>query len=208
MGTSECFMPLAYGGGVKSMEHAARLFTSGVEKVVVKSGALDYPDLVDRLARRFGSQAVVVSIDVGGGVLRRARVYNRGGRRRTPLSPVAWAQEVVNRGAGELLVTSIDREGTWKGLDLGLLRAVTDAVEVPVIGHGGVGSLEDCSEAVRVGGVSAVAVGSMVVFQGKGRGVLVNAPSRDELQKTLGRAVESQPDPKTRPEEAKGDDRG
>jgi len=191
----ECFMPLAYGGGITTFEQARAILLAGFEKVIVNSAAVEDPTLIGRLADHFGSQAVIVSIDVrrergpGG----RVSVWTRSGTRDTGLDPVAWAQEVQRRGAGEILLTSIDREGTWSGYDLPLVRSVTAAVDIPLIASGGAGSLADIGAVVRDAGASAAGVGSMVVFQKQGMGVLVNFPSPDALDRVLGPAAATAP---------------
>jgi cyclase len=182
---SECFMPLGYGGGIRTVEQAAAAFDVGIEKVAVNTAAHEQPDLVTRLAERFGSQAVIASIDVKRDWLSRPRVHTHGGRQRTKLDPVGWAQELERRGAGEILLTAIDREGMWSGFDLSLVREVAAAVSIPVVAHGGAGTVADIGAVVREGGASAVALGSMVVFQRQGMGVLVNFPEAEALQKAL-----------------------
>jgi cyclase len=177
---SECFMPVSYGGGLRSLDDAARVLATGFEKVVINSQAHEQPEIISEIAEVYGSQAVVASIDVKRGLFGRSRVMSHGGRRRHSMSPVAWAREMESRGAGEILVTSIDNEGTWSGYDLALIRSVSEAVGVPVIAHGGAGRLADLAASVKAG-ASAVAVGSMVVFQGRAKGVLVNFPSTAEL---------------------------
>lgn len=179
---TECFMPLSYGGGLRSFEDAARVFDTGFEKVVINSHAVERPDFIHEVARVYGSQAVVASIDVKRTLLGGERVVTHGGRRRHRFAPVDWACEMERRGAGEILLTAIDREGTWSGFDIDLVRRVADAVSIPVIAHGGAGGVADIVRAVREGGASSVAVGSMVVFQKKGMGVLVNFPPQSELQ--------------------------
>lgn len=179
---SECFMPLAYGGGVRSFEVAREIFETGFEKIAINSFAVEQPSFVTRLAEHFGNQAVIVSIDVKRDIFGRPRVYTRSGRSSTGRSPVEWAQELEHLGAGEILLTSVDREGSWAGFDLEVLKAVTDAVTVPVIAQGGAGSLGHVAQAVREGGASAVALGSMVVFQKQGMGVLVNFPDKQDLR--------------------------
>jgi imidazole glycerol-phosphate synthase subunit HisF len=181
----ECFMPLAYGGGIRSFADAQSILPLGFEKVIVNSYAEKNPALIAELAEHFGSQAVIVSIDVRRNLWGRARVYTRSGTRNTHRDPVTWAQEAQARGAGELLLTSIDREGTWAGFDLELVRSVTDAVHIPVVAHGGAGSLDDIARVVNEAGASAVALGSMVVFQKQGRGVLVNFPESAQLAEKL-----------------------
>jgi cyclase len=182
---NECFMPLAYGGGIRSFAQAEALFRLGIEKVVLNTAAVESPAVVTEIARHYGSQAVVVSIDVGRDLLGHARVRTRAGSHATGLEPVAWAREAERLGAGEILLTRIEREGTWDGFDLELVRSVTAAVGVPVIAHGGAGSLADVGRVVRDGGASAVALGSLVVFQKKGMGVLVNFPTPKELADVL-----------------------
>jgi len=181
----ECFMPLGYGGGVRSLDDARAIFATGVEKVVVNTAAVVRPDLIGEIATVYGSQAVIVSIDVKRGLLGVQTVRTGNGRRRTGRDPVAWAKEAERLGAGEILLTSIDREGTWDGFDLDLVRRVADAVTVPVIAHGGAGSLRDIGDAVGKGSASAVALGSMVVFQKRGMGVLVNFPEAAALAAVL-----------------------
>lgn len=173
---NECFMPLAYGGGINNFEDAKRVLSIGFEKISVNSAAHDHGDLVQKLAEYFGSQAVVVSIDVKRNLFGQPHCYIHSGKEKIAASPVEWAQEMERRGAGEILLTSIDREGTWQGFDVELIKSVTDAVNIPVIAHGGAGNSNDVACAVRDGGASAVALGSMVVFQKKDMGVLVNFP--------------------------------
>ena len=178
---NECFMPLVYGGGIRSLANAKEVFDIGFEKVAINSCAIHSPFLLTEIALKYGSQAVIASIDTKTGFWGKPTVRAEAGRRNTGLDPVAWAKEVVSRGAGEILLTSIDREGTWAGFDLELVKRVSDSVSVPVIAHGGAGSVDDINKAVEIGHASAVAVGSMVVFQKKGMGVLVNFPDLELL---------------------------
>lgn len=183
--TSECFMPVCYGGGVRSMEHIRRLFGIGVEKVALNTWAVQHPDLVSDAADQFGAQSVIVSIDVKRRWLGRAEVRTLGGTRRTGLDPVPWAREMERRGAGELLLTSIDRDGTMAGYDLALIRAVAGAVSIPVVACGGAGRVADLVAAVKEAGASAAAAGSMFVYQGPHRAVLINYPSAEELRDVI-----------------------
>jgi cyclase len=187
---SECFMPFAYGGGIRSVEDMRQIFGLGAEKIIINSNALEDPSLVEKAAEIFGSQSVVVSLDVKKNLLGQYRVHTCCGRKATSLDPVEQAVQMEKRGAGEILLTSIDRDGTWSGYDLELVRRVASAVNIPVIACGGAGKVEDFGAAVKAG-ASAVAAGSMVVYQGKGFGVLVNFPDRRELDKVLGSAVAS-----------------
>lgn len=184
---NECFMPLSYGGGIRTFEQAEAVFKIGIEKVILNTGAIEHPEVVEKIADHFGSQAVVVSIDVERDLLGHPKVRTHAGTRATGRDPVAWAQEAAGRGAGEILLTSIEREGSWNGMDIELIRSVTGAVGVPVIAHGGAGSLPHLRAAVLDGGASAVAIGSMVVFQKKGMGVLVSFPQASDLEEAFAR---------------------
>ncbi|AOG12511.1 MULTISPECIES: AglZ/HisF2 family acetamidino modification protein [unclassified Agrobacterium] len=181
----ECFMPLGYGGGIGSFDNAKSVFDIGFEKISLNTTAVEKPELITQLANHYGSQAVVVSIDVKAGPLGKTTVRTRAGENNTHLEPVAWAKEVERRGAGEILLTSIDREGSWSGFDLDLILAVSSAVSIPVIAHGGAGTVDHIGQAVHQAGASAVALGSMVVFQKKDMGVLVNYPNQDALRRVL-----------------------
>lgn len=182
---SECFMPFTYGGGVRSLEDMTRLFALGCEKVALNSHIIENQNLVRQAADRFGSQSVIVSIDVRNKLFGGYEVCTCGGQMRTGLDPVRHAVGAVQAGAGELLVTSMDRDGTMQGYDTELLRRVSSAVDVPVIACGGAGRLSHFRDAVEIGGASAVAVGSMVVYQGPNRAVLINFPTAQELDPFL-----------------------
>ncbi len=182
----ECFIPLCYGGGVSSVDQARRLFGLGVEKISLNTAAVQRPELIGEMASTFGSQSVIVAMDVGRNWTGRSQVRLQNGRRNTGLEPVSWARRAVDLGAGELLVNSVDRDGTGKGFDLKVLAAVTSAVDVPVIACGGAGTLEHLSDAVLEAGVAAVAAGSLFVFKGKHRAVLINYPSQAELRELPG----------------------
>jgi len=178
--TSECFMPICYGGGVRSLEEMRRLYSLGVEKVCLGAAAFEVPDFVRQAASEFGSQAVVVTLDARKKLLGRTTVCLRNGQRDLKQSPVDVARYMEEQGAGELLLYSIDRDGTWSGFDLPLLQSVTQAVSIPVVVTGGAGSLGHIQEAVQKGGASAVAIGSMAVFQAQDLGVLIKFPSRQD----------------------------
>jgi imidazole glycerol-phosphate synthase subunit HisF len=179
---SEAFMPIAYGGGVNSIERCAELFNRGVEKIVINTAACERSQLITEAAQRFGSQSVVVSIDTRHNFWKRRKAYIKGGRKETKFSPVELARESEELGAGEIFLTSIEREGTFGGYDIELLHSVCSAVEIPVIANGGAAGINDFERAVVQGGCSAVAAGSMFVFAAKGQGVLISYPSDSELQ--------------------------
>jgi cyclase len=181
---SECFMPLAYGGGIQSLDDIREIFALGIEKVSINSHAIAHPEFIAAAARRFGSQSIVVSIDVKYSRWWGYRVHSHGGGKDTGLNPVEWAVQMEKAGAGEILVNSIDRDGTMAGYDLDLIRQITAAVRIPVIACGGAGKPEDFGAAVRAG-ASAVAAGSMVVYHGRNRAVLINFPTRAEQERAF-----------------------
>jgi len=183
---SEAYMPLSYGGGIRDADTVGSLLRSGFEKVVINTALLDAPDVIGQAARAYGKQSVVASIDVRKKLFGRQEVLVEAGSRTASADPVAWARRADDLGAGEILLTSIDREGTWSGFDAALISSIARAVSVPVIANGGAGSVGDVGEAVRAG-ASAVALGSMVVFQGKDLGVLVNFPEPADLDHVTGR---------------------
>jgi cyclase len=181
----ECFMPLSYGGGIRDVEVARHILSIGFEKLVVNTAALEVPALVPALADRFGTQSVIGSLDVHRNILGGYGVRICDGTKKVGVDPVAWARALERMGAGELLVTSMDRDGTWTGYDVEITRRIADAVSIPVIANGGAGSVKDIGKVVRDGHASAAALGSMVVYQGQDLGVLVNCPSATELAAAL-----------------------
>jgi cyclase len=182
---TEAFMPFGYGGGIGDVGQVATLVSLGVEKVALNAAAVERPGLVREAADLVGSSSVVVSIDVKRSLLGRYEVVTHNASRRTGLDPVDWARRVADLGAGEILLTSVDRDGTQKGYDTSLTRQVTDAVQIPVIASGGAGSLQDFRSVVCDGGASAVAAGSLFVFHGKHRAVLITYPDYRELEKVF-----------------------
>lgn len=182
---SECFMPVCYGGGVNTLEDMRRLFSLGVEKISLGAAASENPDLIRQASAEFGNQAIVVTLDVKRGMFGSYSVRTRQGKTDTRVHPVEAAQNMEKLGAGEILLNSIDRDGTWSGFDLKLIREVTNAVSLPVIACGGAGSLQDVRSAVIEGGASAVAIGSMAVFQGKDLGVLIKFPARKDQEEAF-----------------------
>ena len=158
---SQVFIPLTVGGGVRTVADVRRLLNAGADKVSMNSSAVATPQLVTDAAARYGSQCIVVAIDAKSDGAGSWHVYTHGGRQDTGRDAVAWAQEVCERGAGEILLTSMDRDGTKSGFDLALTRAVSDAVPVPVIASGGVGSLEHLADGVLEGHADAVLAASI-----------------------------------------------
>ena len=165
---SEVFIPLTVGGGVRTVEDIRKLLNAGADKVAINTAAVFDPEFVRTAAERFGSQCIVVAIDAkrvsAEGEEPRWEIFTHGGRKPTGLDAVEWAQKMVALGAGELLLTSMDRDGTKIGFDLGLTRAVSDAVTVPVIASGGVGELQHLADGVTIGGADAVLAASIFHF--------------------------------------------
>ncbi len=184
----ECFMPLAYGGGVTTVAQVEAILRAGVEKVVINSAAARDPGLVEEAASRFGSQAIVASIDVRRPAWRGTHVRTHGGTSDTGREPAAYARSLESAGAGEVLLTAIDREGTYSGYDLDLVRRVAGSVGVPVIASGGARGIDDFVGAVRAG-ASAVAAGRLFVFARRRQGILINFPEPAVLRERLYEAV-------------------
>jgi cyclase len=181
----ECFMPLGYGGGLNSFDVVQSIFEIGFEKVILNSVMHSRPEFVTTIADHYGNQAVVASIDVKKNFWGNYEVWSHSGKRNTKKNPVSWAQELEQLGVGEILLTSIDREGTWLGYDVQLTKKIAEAVNIPVIANGGAGNLAHIKEVVNEGKASSVALGSMVVYQQKGMGVLVNFPDKQQLELNL-----------------------
>lgn len=177
----ECFMPLCYGGGIRNVEDVKKLLSIGIEKVAINSAAVDDPTLIARAADSFGSQAIVASIDVKRDWLGKSRAYTRSAQKKTKWSPEALAVELEKQGAGEILLMSVERDGTMNGYDLELIRTISSAVGVPVVASGGAGSPSHLAEAVNAG-ASAAAAGSMFIYVGPHRAVLINYPTTAELK--------------------------
>lgn len=178
---TEAFMPLSYGGGITTVEQIRKLFHIGFEKVIVNTGWQADPDLLKAAAAQFGSQSVIASIDVKQDVLRRNRCMTCDGTRVVPGSPVELAKHAEALGAGEILLNSIDRDGAMQGYDLKLVKSVADAVTVPLIACGGAGGAKDMADVLQQAGAHAAAAGSMYVFYGPRRAVLIHVPEEKEL---------------------------
>ncbi len=182
---AECRMPLCYGGGVKSPEEVERLIALGVEKVAISSAAVDTPDLVAKAAERVGSQSIVVVIDVKAtGLMRKQEVVTLNATKRTGLDPVSFARKMQEQGAGEIIINSVDRDGKMQGYDLALVEKIHKAISVPLTVLGGAGSLDDVRALLDRHPVIGAAAGSLFVFKGKFRAVLINYPDagqRDAL---------------------------
>lgn len=175
-----CFMPVTVGGGVRAVEDVRALMLAGADKVAINSAAVREPEIVGRCAEKFGAQAIVVAIDAkrvsGPDEAPRFEIFTHGGRKATGIDAVAHARRVADLGAGEILLTSMDRDGTKAGFDIALTRAVADAVSVPVVASGGVGTLDHFVEGVTAGGANAVLAASVFHF-----GVMSIAAVKDHM---------------------------
>jgi cyclase len=183
---SECRMPLCYGGGVRTVAQIEKIISLGVEKIAISSAAVENPKLISSAASRVGSQSVVVVIDVKKtSLLRRYEVVTHNGARKTGFNPVKFAELVADLGAGEILVNSVDRDGEMRGYDLDLVEQIRQAVHLPLTVLGGAGSLQDVKTLIKHFGIIGAAAGSLFVFKGKYRAVLINYPNSLEKQYLL-----------------------
>ncbi len=164
----EVFIPLTVGGGIRTLDDIRRMLNAGADKVSINTAAVKNPEFVRQATERFGSQCIVVAIDAkrvsAEGEVERWEIFTHGGRNPTGLDAVAWARQMAEYGAGEILLTSMDRDGTKIGFDLGLTRAISEAVEIPVIASGGVGNLQHLADGVTDGGADAVLAASIFHF--------------------------------------------
>lgn len=181
---SEAFMPMAYGGGITKVSQIKEILYNGIEKVIINKAAHTNPSLIAEAANLFGNQSVVVSIDVKKTFLKGYRVFTDNGKKNTGLSPVDFAITAQKLGAGEILLNSIDKDGTFSGYDTVLIEQITKALTIPVIALGGATTVQDFI-AARKAGASALAAGSMFVFQRPHRAVLISYPTRKELQEII-----------------------
>ena len=175
----EAFMPFAVGGGITSVDQIRSILNNGAEKVVLNTSAIENPGLIKEAAEIFGNQAIVVSIDVKKD-LEGYKVYTMSGTKNTGLDAVKVSMEMEKLGAGELIINSIDRDGLMEGYDLEIIKEISKAVKIPTIALGGAGGLQDFPKAIK-SGAAAVAAGSIFVYSGKNRGILINYPDKKEL---------------------------
>ncbi len=180
---NEAFMPFGYGGGIRTVSQVERLFSIGVEKVIINTAAFFNPKIIKEVVKVAGSQSIVASIDVKKSFFNDYEVYVQNGKVNTKLDPVTYAKKMQDHGVGELMINSIDREGVGKGYDLELLKMVTKAVDIPVVGLGGAGCLQDLADAKNQTEVSGLAAGDLFIFHGKHKAVLITYPAYAELEK-------------------------
>lgn len=178
---SESFMPIAYGGGIRTLDEAREIISLGVEKIILNTAAIKTPLIVKKLSDAIGCQSVVVSIDIKKNWLRGYEVYLSSEKASARINPVEHAIKMQEMGAGELMINSVDRDGTFQGYDIELIRLISNAVTIPVIACGGAANLDHLKEALTEGGASAAAAGSLFVFHGRHKAVLISYPSNDQI---------------------------
>ncbi len=182
----ECRMPLCYGGGIKTADQAKKIFSYGVEKIAISSLAVEMPEVVTEIAKAVGNQSVVAVMDVHKRkFLGKYELFTHNGTKSTGLTPVAFAIEMQQRGAGELVVNSIDNDGVMQGFDMKLIDAVKQAVNIPVTVIGGAGTLDDIGGVIQKHGIIGVGAGSLFVFKGKYKAVLINYPNPQEKESLI-----------------------
>lgn len=177
----EAYMPFAIGGGIRNIKQVKELINAGAEKVVINTASVTTPSIIKEASDLLGSSSVVVCIDVKKNLWGKNEVYIFGGTKGIKLDPVKHAINMEKMGAGEIMINSIDRDGMMQGYDIGLIKLIADNVSVPVIACGGAGKLGDFAEAIKSGNASAVSAGSMFVYFGPRKGVLINYPEKHEL---------------------------
>lgn len=182
----QCFMPVAYGGGLSSIAEIRKVFKIGVEKVVLNSMAYTDPRLVRKAVNIFGAQSIVGAMDVKREVFGKYTVYTRCGKHNTQIDPIVYARYLERIGVGEIFINNITLDGKMTGYDTKLLKAVSSSVRIPVIACGGAGTMEDLLKGIRYGGVNAVAAGSMFVYMGDRKSILINYPDRKAIKKIQG----------------------
>jgi cyclase len=181
----EAFMPFAVGGGIKNLDEIKQILKTGAEKVIINTSSVTNPNLIREASDNFGNQSIIISIDVKKDIWKKNKVYINSGKRNTQLDPVEHAKKMEQLGAGEIIINSIDKDGTMAGYDIDLIGKVSESVQVPVVALGGAGSLNDFKEAIVNGHASAVAAGSMFVFHGPRRAVLINYPEKEDIKHFL-----------------------
>ncbi len=182
----ECRMPLCYGGGVKTADEAQKIFNLGVEKVAISSAAVEKPELVSQIAERVGSQSVVIVLDIKKkSITGKYEVWIHNGTKNTGKNPVEFAQHLEKLGAGEIVINSIDQDGVMKGYDLALINKMRESIHVPMTVLGGAGSLNDIGELISKHGIIGAAAGSLFVFKGVYKAVLINYPNREDKDKLM-----------------------
>lgn len=178
-------MPLCYGGGVKTVEQAQRIFGLGIEKIALSSAVIESPQLVTKIAERVGSQSVIVVLDIKKKLLSGYELYTHNGKKSTGINPFKFAKDLEQLGVGEIIINSIDQDGIMKGYDMNLIDKMAESLSIPLTVLGGAGSLSDFEKVINKHGVIGLAAGSLFVFKGPYKAVLINYPTLIEKNKIL-----------------------
>lgn len=179
--SEECFMPLSYGGGIRNIKEVEKLFSLGFEKVIINSAAFKDLELLKGISKQFGNQALIGAIDVNKNLFGKLRVTSHSGKKSYKYDIFKWIDQLIECGIGEILLTSIYKEGTWEGMDFELIEQITSKYSVPVIAHGGCSSELDIRQAILESGAQAVAIGNLCVYQGRNKGVLISVPKLEKI---------------------------
>lgn len=182
---SECRMPLCYGGGIKTVEQAEKIFSLGVEKIAISSAAIENPELIQEIAERVGSQSMVVVLDVKKSFFGGYEVLTHNGKKKTGINPVKYLQTLQKLGIGEIVINSIDNDGVMKGYDMNIIEEIHNVAKVPLTAIGGASCLEDIGKLINKFGIIGIAAGSLFVFKGKYKAVLINYPSHEDKEKLV-----------------------
>jgi cyclase len=175
-------MPLCYGGGVRTVEQAQKIFGLGIEKIALSSAVMENPDLITQISDRVGSQSVIVVMDVKKKLLGGYEIYTHNGKKSTGINPVAFAEKAQKLGAGEIIINSIDQDGVMKGFDMNLIDKISEKISIPITVLGGAGSLQDIKKVMDLHGIIGVAAGSLFVFKGVYKAVLISYPTQKEKE--------------------------
>ncbi len=175
-------MPLCYGGGVKTVEQAQKIFGLGIEKIALSAAVIENPDLITQIADRVGSQSVIVVMDVKKKLMGGYEIYTHNGKKATGINPVVFAEKAQKLGAGEIIINSIDQDGVMKGFDLNLIDKISEKISIPITVLGGAGSLQDIKKVIERNGIIGVAAGSLFVFKGIYKAVLISYPTQKEKE--------------------------
>ncbi|WP_020528443.1 AglZ/HisF2 family acetamidino modification protein [Flexithrix dorotheae] len=178
----EANMPFAVGGGIKTIEDIQKIISAGAEKVIINSFAAENPDFIQQAADTFGSSTIVVCIDIKKKFLGGLKTFTRNGKKSTKFSPVEFAQLMESKGVGEIIVQSIENDGAMAGYDISLIKSISEAVTVPIVALGGAGNLKHLQEGYKEGFANGLGAGSMFVYHGKKKGVLINYPEKSEVK--------------------------
>jgi imidazole glycerol-phosphate synthase subunit HisF len=179
---SECFMPVCYGGGIKNIQDIRTILNLGIEKISISSQAVENPNFIKEASSIFGSQSITVCIDVKKNFFGEYEVVILNAKKKTHWIPLDFALKMEEMGAGEILINSVDRDGTMKGYDISLVKTISSALQIPVVACGGAGSMNHIVQVLKEGKVSSAAAGSLFVFYGSSKGVLINYPDEEELK--------------------------